>query len=275
MRNLHKLFYKDYFEHNVEIEEKDRNTGNVKKYKKKISYKFLTDTNDAKKIQELNSKILNHKDGVNHLLTKKAELKVIQNECCNAGDSFTLKTLYPGLITGVGIDHEAGIVGEFKLGVHFDYTYGMPIIYGSSVKGVLKTYFKDFAKDYNNTLTNDELIYLEKDIFDGKKMDDNKSIYDRDIFFDAVISSPNRKGKILDSDSLCPHGENPLKNPIPISFLKIASDVTIEFRFKLVDSKVGNIELKKLEKKTIFETILKTVGIGAKTNVGYGQFSQA
>ncbi len=113
------------------------------------------------------------------------------------------------------------------------------------------------------------------DIFEGKKDGAYKSIYDRDIFFDAVVVEKNRngKGKILDSDTLCPHGENPLKNPTPISFLKIASDVTIEFRFKLVESKIGDKTIEPTDKVAIFKEILTTVGIGAKTNVGYGQFS--
>jgi CRISPR type III-B/RAMP module RAMP protein Cmr6 len=279
MSNLHKLFYKDYYKCEVEIEE-DRN-GKKHKVSKKVSYHFLTDESNSKKIQGHNNKILNHPDGVNKSLIN-ATLEPIPNEVCVWDDktnSFSLKTLYPGLITGVGIDHEAGVEGEFKLGIHFDYTYGMPVIYGSSVKGVLKTYFKDFAKDFDNSFIEDELKEFEKDIFEGKNHDKNSSgnkkpIYCRDIFFDAIIAGENEKGKILDSDTLCPHNENPLKNPNPISFLKIASGVIIQFRFKLVDSKIGNKEIKVIDKLAIFENILTTVGIGAKTNVGYGQFTK-
>ncbi len=45
----------------------------------------------------------------------------------------------------------------------------------------------------------------------------------------------------------------------------------MEFRFKLVDTKIGNKELKKEDKLNLFKEILTTMGIGAKTNVGYGQ----
>lgn len=276
MRNLHKLFYKDYYTHKVQLGRERSMEG--------ISYEFLTNENKAKNIQEKNSKILNHPNGVNQLLTKEAKLSRILNEACNSSHSFSLRTLYPGLITGVGIDHEAGVEGEFKLGVHFDYTYGMPVIYGSSVKGVLSSYFKDYTKMCLPNLSPEAIEDCFQDIFHGRKRNrekdkeekpgyDNKSIYERDIFFDAVIEEKNDKDRILDSDNLCPHGSDPLKSPTPISFLKIAAGVKIQFRFKLIDTVIdGNTLLDVETKKQLFEKILMEMGIGAKTNVGYGQF---
>lgn len=263
MKNLHKLYYKDYYK-DVGFEITSKNGKDIVKASKPTP----------------NSELLCAK------LEQIAKVGVVTDK-----DTLPLQTLYPGLITGVGIDHEAGVEGEFKLGMHFDYTHGMPVIYGSSVKGVLKTYFVDFAFKYyfditnqnnkqsekpcNPKFTRDELIQLSYDIFEGKNRDKEglKSIYDRDIFFDAVIIEAN-KGKILDSDTLCPHGDDPLKNPTPICFLKIASGVTIEFRFKLVDSKIGSQTMTKEEKLALFKEILTTVGIGAKTNVGYGQLTE-
>jgi CRISPR-associated protein Cmr6 len=75
----------------------------------------------------------------------------------------------------------------------------------------------------------------------------------------------------LEDDSITPHGDNPLKNPLPITMLKIAPGCEIEFRFRLVDSVVDGKVFKKEDKLKLFENILKTVGVGAKTNVGYGQ----
>ena len=133
---------------------------------------------------------------------------------------FQLKIAYPGLVTGIGINHEAKIEGEFKLGVHFDYTWGMPVVYGSSVKGVLRSAFEDgyvdkeLVESANNKWKEEERIAdsmlipkwignpenLKKmidDVFEGK----GKSIYNRDIFFDAVIVRADKKGRILCSDS--------------------------------------------------------------------------
>ena len=100
------------------------------------------------------------------------------------------------------------------------------------------------------------------------------SIYDRDIFFDAVIVKPYVKdGKqyLLEDDSITPHTEGPLKNPIPIAMLKVAPGCILEFRFLLRKSAVNGRIYDKKFKEGLFREILTTVGIGAKTNVGYGQ----
>ena len=99
-----------------------------------------------------------------------------------------------------------------------------------------------------------------------------RSIYERDIFFDAVLVKADKKGRILCPDSITPHLQGPLKNPIPITFLKIAPGCKLEFRFKLHNSDFGGGKtFTAAQKKTLFKEILTTVGIGAKTNVGYGQ----
>ncbi|MDR2511361.1 MAG: type III-B CRISPR module RAMP protein Cmr6 [Bacteroidales bacterium] len=247
--NLGLLFYKKYFED------------------LKLEYLLLPEKNPSKEREKLEKENAEEIKKRNRRLIENCPLWIIDNEIADKY-LIPLTVSYPGLITGVGINHEAGIEGEFKLGVHFDYTYGMPVVYGSSVKGVLKTFFADFLKEMHQGL---DAVAFEKDIFEGQNNNGNKSIYDRDIFFDAVIVNANKKSKILDSDTLCPHDENPLKNPIPISFLKIASGVKMEFRFKLVNSKIGEETFNADDKKKLFEKILTTVGIGAKTNVGYGQ----
>ena len=254
-RNLHLLYYKEYF--------------------KGLDFSFLTE--EKKEAPESVKQATKEK---NDALCKAGQLQPIP---CPIGTTHTLqfKVLYPGLVTGVGIGHEAKIEGEFKLGMHFDWTYGMPVIYGSSVKGMLRAYFKDIFNP--QTEKEEETDKFKVDIFgednkDKKKGYKNeKSIYDRDIFFDAVILKPDKKGRILCTDSITSHLKGPLKNPNPITFMKIAPGCTIEFRFKLVDSKIKfkdsdkTLVMKAEEKLEIFKTILETVGIGAKTNVGYGQ----
>lgn len=253
MRNLHKYYYKDYFA-DIPFDyllDEDAKVPDIKQRNE-----ILTDTSCSTR-DDQGWKLRNE--------------FIIPNEVSpnNDNNRFKLKVQYPGLVTGVGISHETKITGEFKLGVHFDWTYGMPVVYGSSVKGVLKSYFKDFYKPKEGLQpTAEDAI---EDIFNGGK----KSIYNRDVFFDAVIIQPDKKGHILCSDSITPHGDNPLKNPVPITFLKIAPGCKLEFRFKLVPTEIvknGNIlKISAQEKLDIFKKILTTVGIGAKTNVGYGQ----
>lgn len=328
MINLHKYYYKDYFslkdvpidnikrhlDYELLLDDTKKNQlekelGGLEKQKRNAQgnqkEQIEAQITEIKAQLAVNVNVLKHRN--NHLTgsnySKKDELgnptrdlieeALIINEASpnNLENRFSLEISYPGLVTGVGTTHEAKIEGEFKLGVHFDWTYGMPVIYGSSVKGVLRAWFCEF---YEGNL---DPIDLMMDIFEGacerdidaekkehgekweekvKKPENRiykkrKSIYERDIFFDAVLVKPDKKGRILCSDSITPHLQGPLKNPIPITFLKIAPGCTVEFRFKFVKSIVNGKFFDEQEKKLLFQKILTTVGIGAKTNVGYGQ----
>lgn len=309
--NLHKLYYKDYLSPYVKrIDKSDSPLTFLDIVKEEEKNGLSNSDADKRRKQDLQreiEKIQKNNAGKigdrNQELTKgnyfkdrnKKELKeefLIKNDISpnDEENRIKLEIAYPGLVTGVGIDHEAKITGEFKLGVHFDWTHGMPVVYGSSVKGVLRSAFKDgyvdedFVKQANKQVKDNNPIPewvgnkanrndIIRCIFEGENTKgENLSIYNRDIFFDAVIIKPDSQGRILCSDSITPHGENPLKNPIPITFLKIAPGCTMEFRFKLTDSDLGEGKiLTAAQKKTLFEEILKTVGVGAKTNVGYGQ----
>jgi Uncharacterized protein predicted to be involved in DNA repair (RAMP superfamily) len=104
-------------------------------------------------------------------------------------------------------------------------------------------------------------------IFDNKEQ---QSVYNRDIFFDAVpVRSFNQGNKFLDSDYLAPHKE-PLKNLIPLLFLKVLPQVEYRFEFQLTNN---GIDAK--HKLLLFRQIILDLGLGAKTNVGYGQFDES
>ena len=70
-------------------------------------------------------------------------------------------------------------------------------------------------------------------------------------------------------DYITPHN-NIIKNPIPILMMKVLPDVVFEFRFKLSNIKIGEITITAEDKKHLFTKILSVLGVGAKTNVGYG-----
>ena len=296
MKNISRLFYKEYF----------------------TDLAFDNPESDKEKIKEKNQIILEaHFFSIPHHL----QYKDANNEIKFKGQTIPATIQYPGLVTGTGINHEAKIEGEFKLGVHFDYTYGMPVIYGSSVKGLLRSAFPDsdevtnrekdarkktkrkklreakmeLIKSYLSSeeigISNMDIDALRDQIFEGIGEDEqgekgSLSIYKRDVFFDAVIIEPytkkNGKPSILESDSITPHvkkemtyEQSMLKNPIPLTFLKIASGVKMEFRFDLKPTTIDKVKITDEQKKCLFEKILKDFGIGAKTNVGYGQFKQS
>jgi len=212
-------------------------------------------------------------------------------------NSFDLKTTYPGLLIGSGYNHEVGdIKEELKLGFFFDYTTGLPLIPGSSVKGLLRSVFplssdddkmeKDIQKEeYIKELLEElkienydkiDISNLELEIFEGvksKEASKNKPkerffpVSERDIFFDAYPISVSDDGLFSD-DYITPHSD-PLKNPVPLRFLKVSPGVTFKFNFDLKDGIIT-----KIQKRQLFRKILLDFGIGAKTNVGYGQFDE-
>lgn len=267
--NLCYLYYKDYF----------------KDY-------YMNDENvNENYFEEKNSNII--KSSKKNKITSENKLEFIDQ-------TFVLKTIYPGLLIGSGYSHIINNEDVFKLGLEFDYTTGLPIINGSSVKGLLRSMFyvkkdksdpdfeennkKNIAKlDYINSILKTSIKdkkvnvicakelhmntfeQLTDEIFEGKKDNKPLNIYDRDIFFDAVIDVENTKAQyILGEDYITPH-KNPIKNPTPIKFLKVMPDVAWCFQF---DLKKGI--LSKEQKKELFKSILIDLGIGAKTNVGYG-----
>ncbi|KGO00502.1 CRISPR-associated protein Cmr5 [Porphyromonas macacae] len=215
--------------------------------------------------------------------------------------SFELKTCYPGLLCGVGYHHEINKPKDegdkeddpevYNLGMYFDYTSGLPVIPGSSIKGMLRSAIEewDFLANYEpskNTLpaSLSDRDVLRKAIIRAVFEGGGLSIYDRDVFFDAI---PIRvDNKLFGEDYITPHPD-PLKNPNPIRFLRVNPGVTYQFRFILkdhvdLDDKVvlkDSISLKDDDKvliadfkQELFKAIICDFGLGAKTNVGYGQF---
>jgi CRISPR-associated protein Cmr6 len=207
--------------------------------------------------------------------------------------TFSLETTYPGLILGTGYKHETNSLDEITIGFYFDYATGLPIIPGSSVKGILRSFFPcssllgDRAKP---ELQASKYAYLRKclahvgapppegngwidkieaDIFAGQ----------RDVFFEATLTKTNAEGKILGPDFITPHGNNPLRNPVPLRMVKVLPEVTFTFSFKLNKTVLKESEeedaktvytLTADQKERLFRILLLVGGVGAKTNVGYG-----
>ena len=230
--------------------------------------------------------------------------------------SFSLTTIYPGLLIGSGYIHDIKSSDAIKLGFYFDHATGLPIIPGSSIKGVLRSAFEkadgEYVKSILSEIINDntgeekltkekivklltekipqgkkELTRLFQNIFEGKhrvlkkdKNDEEKYVWDslpmhkRDFFFDAFPVKVNEG--LLSNDFITPHKEA-IKSPKPIQFLKVLPGVIFRFDFKLNDliDENGTKLLTAEEKKELFRLILLDLGIGAKTNVGYGQFVSA
>jgi len=216
-----------------------------KGYFKNIDYNNLSNPNNETITNEKIERLLHQ----NQIFLTNEKDEMIGNI------HFKATTTYPGLLLGSGYLHELpDVKGQLILGFDFDYTTGLPIIRGSSIKGVLRSAFQE--KEYIKEILKDENIdisELEKEIFDNN-----------DIFFDAQIIKI--QNTLLADDYLAPHKEI-TKDPIPLRFLKVAPNVTFRFDFELSDGIIS-----KEQKRELFKTILEDLGVGAKTNVGYGKF---
>lgn len=193
-----------------------------------------------------------------------------------APNCIELQTTYPGLLIGTGIAHGFGGKGEASLGLCLDYVTGTPYIPGSSVKGTLRSAFSypDYIRELlHDAGVNDEDVpdinELKARIF-GNPLEEKKyqiNTAEQDIFFDAIVVS---KGELLSTDAITPHRQNPelleLAAPNPLTIIRIRPGVTFRFQFNLHET----LGISPEQKKEIFKTILTDLGIGAKTNVGYG-----
>lgn len=178
-----------------------------------------------------------------------------------------LYTAYPGLLIGTGNEHSLAVNDALKCGFSFDYVTGLPYVPGSSVKGMLRAFFPGDGKTKEESAEYEEYIrgildkpqldvnLLKNDIFEGK-----------DIFLGAFPVVENDE-KLLDMEYITPH--KMFKNPNPISMIKVKPNVKFEFGFVLSDFEN---QVTAEEKKKLFETIILDMGIGAKTNVGFGRF---
>ncbi|OHE21276.1 MAG: type III-B CRISPR module RAMP protein Cmr6 [Sulfurimonas sp. RIFOXYD2_FULL_37_8] len=187
----------------------------------------------------------------------------------NGAQTFTLTTTYPGLLVGSGYNHPKLPENkeDFQLGFFFDHTTGLPLINGSSIKGLIRSVFPDKEDKY----------YQEKKDFlkEEYKLDfadkSIENIFDNNakvIFYDAfILETKNTNSKIFGTDYITSHYSNEengmFKEPNPVKFLKVLPEVTFKFQFKAPKEHVE-----------LFKAIILDFGLGAKTNVGYGKFKE-
>jgi len=230
---------------------------------------------------------------------------------------FSLKTTYPGLLIGAGYSHPKlydpeteDDQGDYQLGFFFDHTTGLPVIPGTSVKGVLKSVFPSEIKSSYDEEKKQEIIKKNElkleyvnNIIKGKgyNFEENwkKIFFERkQVFLDAYLTDVNNnitvivdnktseEAHLFAEDYITPHGDDIFKEPNPIRFLKVASEVTFTFQFilkdymksdtkKLAVGEADEIIFPAVNILKIFKQILLDFGIGAKRNVGYGQFREA
>lgn len=177
--------------------------------------------------------------------------------------AFTLKTTYPGLLNGIGYEHGVKEKEAIKGGFFFDYVTGIPMIPGSTLKGMLKSYFREKKREVVNELA--ESVGVDLSGVETRELAEN--LFEKEDVFIGGFPVVQSNGLLLDSEYITPHNDE-FKNPIPISLVKVRPEIEFQFIFLLHDDK----KLKADQKEELYRELLKLGGIGAKTNVGFGQF---
>ncbi len=193
-----------------------------------------------------------------------------------------LYSQYPGLLLGIGNPHDIKANGAIKCGFSFDYTSGLPYLPGSSLKGVLRSYFPSEGENENES---EKAGYIRSLLPVEKQMTDivvlGNLVFNNSVVFLGGFPVTRAKEELLASEWITPHKE--LKNPNPISLIKVKPGVKFEFGFLVPDSTVKQqseigdgkeICISKEEIKILFTNILIDMGVGAKTNVGFGKLDK-
>lgn len=201
--------------------------------------------------------------------------------------SFQLETRYPGLLIGTGYPHGySGQKEAIQVGFHFDYATGLPVIPGSSVKGALRNPFAqwpEYVKELLPAATSRDVTDLDAALFENAEC----------VFFDAWPVKPQRPSRLLfGTDYITPHtattpnkatarhkatapdevppGYEGLIEPIPVPILKVLPQVVYVFRFRLPET-IG--ALKRVEVLGLLRQLILDLGLGARTNLGFGVFA--
>ena len=204
---------------------------------------------------------------------------------------FELYTMYPGLLIGTGNAHDYNEKGCLKQGFSFDYVTGLPYIPGSSLKGMLRSCFPENDKEQKNKEEHKKYIKallninvdvdkLRDDIFGSSKTGMGGG---KDIFLGAYPAAENNGKTLLETDYItainpdkysAPDSYKKFKEPNPIQIIKVKPNVKFCFSFILQDSDIGGIKVSAADKLKLFESLILDMGIGAKTNTGFGKFSK-
>lgn len=160
----------------------------------------------------------------------------------------------------------SGIPSVLEVGMCLSRNYGIPIIPSSSLKGSFSNYCTE-----NNILSPEEhlKVFGENTI---KRDENEKGLA---IFLDAYPVSELKFSLDIVNNHFQPYymeGKipNDWYNPVPVQYLTVGQGT---FRFTILSEEKLDKEIV-LKLRTAFINMLKTYGIGAKTNYGYGRFQE-
>jgi CRISPR-associated protein Cmr6 len=193
------------------------------------------------------------------------------------------------LVIGLGASHPQ----ETSMTLH--HIYGIPYIPGSAIKGVTRHWAVLKFAD-NNRKDNEEFEDAIKRVAEALENGDDLGIKVDEINFKDLIEifgTQEKQGKViffdaypvedieLKIDVMTPHyleyyskGQPPAdwQNPVPIEFLTV-ENTKFEFYLASINKDDSDKHLLNKARKLLLEALTK-YGIGAKTSLGYGLFSE-
>ncbi len=183
---------------------------------------------------------------------------------CKSGKPLHFRTT-GRLVVGLGYNHPV------ENGFTFHHTLGVPYLPGSTVKGLVYAYARDWEQAPAADLTRifGSSVVRERNGETSRVASQAGSV----LFLDALPVEP----PTLEPEVMTPHygpwyasGDPPADwhNPVPIPFLAVASGA--EFLFGLLPRKADTMSDVEQCARWL-EAALTTLGIGAKTAVGYGR----
>lgn len=262
----------------------------VESWQPSVAYGSPTALNNSRGRSGNLGYLFNHSEAIpvqdNRMLSSSVQVnRQVINDLSKGFSVRRMRVSAPGLIIGGGISHVAAGNDAVKTGLRFDWTSGLPVIPGSSVKGVVRSVFPDDDtdgsqmryilgllvgigaegfKDVDASSKSDVVAKLRDNMF-GKA-----GLKGADVFADALVTGLKGNGRVIEKDVLTPHTRGPLAEPVPINIVKVCSGVEFSFCYKFTEFRSGKINISADDKLKLCTAILQDMGIGAKTNVGYG-----
>lgn len=259
-------------------------------YYKDLEYIYHINQDGYEKEKEEDEKKLKKRDGEiedfnfcgRHSAVEKFFNKAQEDD---GKKSFILYTAYPGVMIGTGNPHEVSMENAIKCGFSFDYVSGLPYIPGPAMKGMLRSYFpkNDSADEQEKREYIRGLLQSEEcGVFTVENQEEAENTFidslkqnlfeADDVFLDAFPVVKQQKGAVdplLAREYITPHKKE-YKNPNPINMIKIKSEVKIRFMFILNEFRNENYTISADQKLALLKRIILDMGVGAKTNVGFG-----
>ncbi len=204
---------------------------------------------------------------------------------------FDLVILYPGLQMGLGYEHEKkdeNLTDFIETGFSLDYVSGIPYLPGSSLKGMLRSVFsakkisdiKSPNEEYIREILREILKPKNKDD-DCKNLDDldisalEKVLFEtNDIYLDSYPLPDDINGANIMALDYISHHKNEYGDINVNTLMKIKAGIKFRFNFKLEDSIINGVTISAEQKCEFFKKIIVDIGVGARTNVGFGKFRE-